>query len=199
MAWIPDSVIAAMRGSYQLGIFLRVDTDPALHIWFGVNDMPARMDSIDPDGTVYMGGGRLIGIPSLEVLVNGTADSVDFTLSGIDPATAAKAIDSLPPVRGAAVQIGIMTLDDYYQPMGPIVPIWRGTASHVSEASEAVGSEEQPSLTLSLSAVTGSVTRSRAVHSLWSDAQQKAISPTDDFCKQVQRLSRGIAPVWPNY
>lgn len=199
MAWIPDAVIAAMRGSYQLGIFLRVDTDPALHIWFGVNDMPARMDSIDPDGTVYMGGGRLIGIPSLEVLVNGTADSVDFTLSGIDPATAAKAIDSMPPVRGAAIQIGIMTLDDYYQPMGPIIPIWRGTASHISEASDAVGSEDSPSLTLSLSAVTGSVTRSRATRTLWSDVQQKAISPTDDFCKQVQRLSRGIAPVWPNY
>ena len=29
-------------------------------------------------------------------------------------------------------------------------------------------------------------------------AKAKAISPTDDFCKQVQRLSRGIAPVWPN-
>ena len=55
------------------------------------------------------------------------------------------------------------------------------------------------SVTLTLSVVAGSVTRSRAAQSLWSDAQQKAFSPTDDFCKQVQRLSRGIAPVWPNY
>ncbi|HEY0120542.1 MAG TPA: hypothetical protein VGC14_02075 [Rhizobium sp.] len=199
MAWIPDDVIATTRGSYQLGIFLRVDTDPALHIWFGVNDMPARMDSIDADGTVYMGGGRLLGIPTLESLINGTADSVDFSMSGIDPATAAKAIDSLPAVRGAAIQIGITTLDDCYQPMGSVKPIWIGTASHVSESSEVAAGDSSPSLTLSLSAVSGSVSRSRPAKTLWSDAQQKALSPTDDFCKQVQRLSRGLAPVWPNY
>jgi hypothetical protein len=188
-----------MRSSFQLGIFLRIDTDPALHIWFGVNDIPARFDSIDADGTVYMGGGLLIGVPTLEVLVNGTADSVDFTLSGIDPATSAKTIDSIPPLRGAAVQMGIATLDDRYQPMGPIVPIWKGTASHVSEASDTVQGESSPSITLSLSVVTGSVTRSRPSRSLWSDAMQKAFSATDDFCKQVQRLARGLAPVWPNY
>ncbi|MGV1856957.1 hypothetical protein [Rhizobium rhizogenes] len=199
VGWIPDDTIAAMRGSFQLGIFLRIDTDPALHIWFGVNDIPARFDSIDADGTVYMGGGRLIGVPTLEVLVNGTADSVEFTLSGIDPSTSAKALDSIPPLRGAAVQLGIATLDQYYQPMGLIIPIWKGTASHVSEASDAVPGDGSPSITLSLSVVTGSVTRSRPSRSLWSDAMQKAISPTDDFCKQVQRLARGLAPVWPNY
>ena len=57
------------------------------------------------------------------MLVNGTADNVDFTLSGITPGVAAKTLDSIPPVRGAAVQLGLMTLDDYYQPMGSIVPI----------------------------------------------------------------------------
>lgn len=199
MGWIPDDTIAAMRSSFQLGIFLRIDTDPALHIWFGINDIPARFDSIDADGTVYMGGGRLLGVPELQVLVNGTADSVDFTLSGIDPATSAKAIDSMPPLRGAAVQMGIATLDQYYQPMGPIIPIWKGTASHVSEASPAVQGDETPSITLSLSVVAGSVTRSRPSQAIWSDAMQKALSPTDDFCKQVQRLAAGLAPVWPNY
>ncbi len=199
MGWIPDDIVAAMRGSFQLGIFLRVDTDPALHVWFGANDIPARFDSIDAEGTVYMGGGRLIGIPTLEILVGGTADSVEFTLSGVDPLTSAKAIDSIPPVRGAAVQLGIATLDDFYQPMGPIIPIWKGTASHVSEASEAVQGNGTPSITLSLSVVTGSVTRSRPAQTTWTHAMQTALFPTDHFCKQVQRLSRGVAPVWPNY
>lgn len=199
MGWIPDATIAAMRGSFQLGIFLRIDTNPPLRIWFGVNDIPARFDSIDADGTVYMGGGRLLGVPELQVLVNGTADNVDFTLSGIDPASSAKMLESIPPVRGVAVQMGITTLDDYYQPIGPIIPIWKGTASHLSESSPAVQGNDTPSITLSLSVVTGSVTRSRPSQAIWSDAMQKALSPTDDFCKQVQRLARGIAPVWPNY
>lgn len=198
MGWLPDNIIQTMRRSHNLGIFVRIDTNPALHVWFGVEDKTARFDSIDPDGTVYIGGGYLIGIPTLEMLVNGTADNVDFTLSGITPGVAAKTLDSIPPVRGAAVQLGLMTLDDYYQPMGPIIPVWNGTASHESEAGQAADNGDM-SVTLTLSVVAGSVTRSRAAQSLWSDAQQKAFLPTDDFCKQVQRLSRGIAPVWPNY
>ena len=128
MGVFPDNVIAAMRQSHALGIFLRIDTDPALHVWFGVEEKTARFDSIDPEGTTYLGGGHLIGIPTLEMLVNGQADNIDFTLSGIDPTTAARTLDSIPPVRGVAVQLGLMVLDDYYQPMAPIVPVWNGTA-----------------------------------------------------------------------
>ncbi|AUX76416.1 hypothetical protein [Sinorhizobium fredii] len=199
MGWIPDDVIEEMRGSHQLGIFLRVDTDPALHMWFGVHDIQTGFDSIDPDGTVYLGGGVLQGVPTLEVLVNGTADSVEFTVSGIDPATGGKMLDSLPPLRGAAVQLGLTTLDQYYQPMSKIIPIWTGTASHVSESSPMVTANESPSLTLALSVVSGETTRSRASRSLWSAPHQKAISPTDLFCDGTARLSRGVQPVWPHY
>ncbi|ULJ73587.1 hypothetical protein [Rhizobium gallicum] len=199
MGWVPDDVVEAMRGSHQLGIFLRVDTDPALHMWFGVHDIPAGFDSIDPDGTVYLGGGVLMGVPTLEVLVNGTADSVDFTVSGIDPATGGKMLDSLPPVRGKLVQLGLTTLDQYYQPMSSIIPIWTGTASHPSESSPVVKGNESPSLTLALSVVSGETTRSRPSRSLWSGPHQKAISPTDLFCDGTARLSRGVQPVWPHY
>lgn len=199
MAWIPDNVINAMKGSHQLGIFLRIDTTPGLHIWFGVNDIPTGFDSIDPEGTVYLGGGRLIGVPTLEVLVNGTSDSVDFTISGIDAVAGAKVLDSIPAVRGCSVQMGITTLDDYYQPMSKVIPLWQGTASHIGESGPAVGSEENQSVTLSLSVVTGEATRSRPSRSLWSSAQQKSISPTDLFCDATARLSRGVSPVWPNY
>lgn len=196
MGWVPDNVIEELRGSHQLGIFLRIDTDPALHMWFGINDIPANFDSIDPDGTVYLGGGRLVGVPTLEVLVNGTADSVEFTLSGIDPGTAAKTIDSLPPIRGASVHMGITTLDQYFQPMSDIIPIWTGTASHVGEQSPAVPSGQSVTLTLSLAVVAGEATRSRPARTLWSSAHQKALSPTDKFCDETARLARGVQPTW---
>jgi len=196
MGWVPDNVIEELRGSHQLGIFLRIDTDPALHMWFGINDIPANFDSIDPDGTVYLGGGRLVGVPTLEVLVNGTADSVEFTLSGIDPGTAAKTIDSLPAVRGASVHMGITTLDQYFQPMSDIIPIWTGTASHVGEQSPAVPSGQSVTLTLSLAVVAGEATRSRPARTLWSSAHQKALSPTDKFCDETARLARGVQPTW---
>ncbi|MBD9519277.1 hypothetical protein IB262_05135 [Ensifer sp. ENS02] len=199
MGWVPDDVIEEMRGSHQLGIFLRIATNPALHMWFGVHDIQTGFDSIDPEGTVYLGGGVLQGVPTLEVLVNGTADSVEFSVSGIDPATGGKMLDSLPPLRGAAVQLGLTTLDQYYQPMSKIIPIWTGTSSHVSESSPMVQADDSPSLALALSVVSGETTRSRASRSLWSSPHQKAISPTDLFCDGTARLSRGVQPVWPHY
>lgn len=197
MGWVPDEVIEAMRGSHELGLFLRVDTDPPLHLYFGVNDIPIGFDSIDPDGTVYLGGGRLIGIPSLEVLVNGTSDAVDFTISGVDPATGARMLDSIPPVRGKLVQMGLTTLDEYYQPMTDIIPIWTGTASHPKEARAPIQAGETATLSLSLAVVAGENTRSRAARSLWSSAHQKALAPTDLFCDQTARLARGVDPIWP--
>ncbi|KQR77574.1 hypothetical protein [Rhizobium sp. Leaf341] len=199
MGWVPDNIIQELRGSHQLGIFMRVDTDPALHLWFGVNDMPIGFDSIDPDGTVYLGGGRLQGIPTLEILVNGTSDSVEFTISGIEPEAGSKMINSLPPVRGAEVHMGITTLDQYFQPMSKIIPLWQGTASHIGEASPAVQSGQSPSLTLSLAVAAGNETRSRPSRSLWSSAHQKAIYPTDKFCDGTARLARGVQPSWPQY
>ncbi|SOC45771.1 hypothetical protein SAMN05892877_117160 [Rhizobium subbaraonis] len=199
MGWVPDDVIEAMRGSHELGLFLRVDTDPPLRLWFGVNDVPIGFDGIDPNGTVYLGGGQLIGIPSLEVLVNGTSDAVDFTVSGIDPATGNRMLESIPPVRGKLVQMGLTTLDQYYQPMTDVIPIWTGTASHPKEARAPIQAGETATLSLSLAVVAGENTRSRAARTFWSDAHQKALSPTDDFCKQAARLARGVDPVWPNF
>ncbi|MGV1867230.1 MULTISPECIES: hypothetical protein [unclassified Rhizobium] len=199
MGWVADNVIAEMRGSHQLGIFLRLATDPALHLWLGVNDIPAGIDSVDSSGTVYLGGGRLIGVPTLEILVNGTADSVDFTVSGIDPSAGQRMIDSIPAIRGAPVHMGLTTLDQYFQAMSAIIPIWQGSAAYLSEASSSVGGTDNQTLNLSLTVATGESTRSRASRSLWSSAMQKAIVPTDKFCDQTARIARGVQPAWPNY
>ncbi len=197
--YVPATVVEALRGSNQLGLYLRIDTDPALHLWFGVNDVPIGFDGIDPDGTVYLGGGRLVGIPSLEILVNGTSDAVDFSVSGIDPATGTRMLDSIPDVRGKLVQLGITTLDDYFQPMTKIIPLWTGVASHPKEGRSPVKAGETATLTLSLSVVAGENTRSRAAKVLWSDAMQKSQYPTDKFCDGTARLARGVQPAWPNF
>lgn len=193
--FMPAAVLNEMASSHQLAVFLRVGTDPALHLFFGVSEKVAGFDGIDPQGTVYIGC-SLIGIPTLEVLVNGTADSVEFTLSGIDTQTAAKTIDSIPAVRGAEVQLGVTTIDKYYQPMSAIIPLWQGVASHVGEQSSPVETGQNPTTTLSLAVVSGESTRSRAARSLWSSPHQKAISPTDKFCDETARLARGVQPTW---
>jgi hypothetical protein len=196
MNFVPENIIEEMRGSHTLGIFMHVATEPPLHVWFGAEDIPANFDSIDDDGAVYLGGGILNGMPTLEVLLNGASDAVDFSLSGIDPDTGRAMIESLPPVRGKQVTIGLTTLDEYFQPMSAIIPFWQGRASHTVEESLPVKSGQSPTLTLSLSVMAGDAARSRPSRSLWSQPHQEAISPTDKFCNETSRLASGVQPAW---
>ncbi|TIR34578.1 MAG: hypothetical protein E5X35_07650 [Mesorhizobium sp.] len=199
LEYVPQAVLDSMATSHILAIFFRLDTDPGLHIWAGVNDIPAGFDSIDEDGTVFLGGGRLLNVPALEVLVNGQSSSVEFGISGIDPSTAQKVVDTMPDVRGKDIKIGFTTLDQYYQPTSSIVALWTGTASHPTESSPPVTGGEDKKTTLSLAVVSGTNTRSRASQVLWTPAHQKALYPTDEFCSGVARLGRGVAPAWPDY
>ncbi|WP_377299666.1 hypothetical protein [Rhizobium sp. SGZ-381] len=197
--YVPAALVERLQGSAILALFMRVETDPALHIWFGVNDVPARFDSIDETGQVYYGGGRLAGLPTLEMLLGGASDVVDFTLSGVDPETGNAMLDSLPEVRGAAVHIGATVLDDYYQPVTNIIPMWQGVAARVTENMPPVSRGEMPTLTLSLSVVAGENMRSRPSRSVWTASQQKTVSPTDRFCDNTGRLARTVSPAWPNF
>lgn len=199
MDWVPEVVIEAVSGSTALGIFLHIGTTPPLRIWLGVHPIPITIDSVDEDGAIYRGGGQLVGVPTLETLVNGSADSVDFSLSGIDPQTGAALIQSIPDVRGCAVYVGITALDEYWQPVSKIIPLWRGTASHPTEAMPTVMGTEDRTMTIGLSVAAGEQTRSRAARSLWSAAHQKAISATDRFCDNTARMARGVQPVWPAF
>lgn len=197
MGYVPDNIIEAMRGSHQPALFVRLDTDPPLHLRLGGHDIPMGIDSVDPEGAVYLGC-RLQGIPSLEILINGMADSVEFSLSGIDPETAADMAASLPPVRGAAVQVGTTTLDQYYQPMSSIVWLWHGAASHRRRASPPAKSNQSRTVQLGLVVASGENGRSRGTQVLWSHAHQQAEYPGDDFFKNMQRMARGVQAVWPN-
>jgi len=201
MGWVPDNIVEALRQSNMLGIYLRLDIDPPLRICVGVNDIPIGFESIDPEGAVYLGAGRLANIPDLEVLINGVADRVEFVLSGIDPEEADRLDieEWSQAIRGAAMHVGFTTLDDYYQPMSKIIPLWTGTGSFIVESMPAVKGHETPTVTLALSASSGKATRSRNTQILWSGAQQRAMHPGDAFCDGTARLARGVAPAWPRY
>jgi hypothetical protein len=197
--YVPSTIIDGMRGSHTLGIFFRLDSTPPLQIWTGVNDVPAGFDSIDSGGSVYLGGGRLLNVGSLEVLVNGQADDIEIGISGVDPKAAQRVIDEMPDIRGKDVHLGITVLDRYYQPVAPIAALWIGTASHPTESMLPVSGQEQRTVTLSLAVISGNTTRSRPALSMWTAAHQKAEFPTDLFCDGTPRLARGVAPAWPNY
>lgn len=165
------------------------------------------MDSVDPyTGQVYRGGGQLAGVPELEVLVNGLADRVEFSVPGIAlsyvntvPETGEVRDPSEFDVRGRAVYVGITALDEYYQPVAPIHPLWEGTASFVRQIMPPVSEGENMTVTMVLSVGSGVTTRARNSAVLWSPAFQRALYPTDAFCDGTARLARGVAPTWPRF
>lgn len=200
MARVPDIVCEAMRRSHLLGIFLHISTIPPTRVWFGVNDIPAGIEGVDPTTQeTYIGGGWLREIPNLEIVLNGRAERADFLLSGIKPGDTAQVDfdDLTASIRGKKFRIGITTLDNYYQPMSSIIPLISGTVSHPTESSPTVSGRESPSVTLGLSVGFGSTTRDRASQVLWSTPHHKAKFPTDRFCDQTSRLERGANPSWP--
>lgn len=200
MARVPENVINAMRGSHLLGIFLRIATVPPTRVWFGVNDIPAGINGIDPTtNELYIGGGWLRQIPNLEIILNGRAEQADFILSGIKPGDVAQVdFDQLAlDIRGKEFHVGITVLDDNYQPISSIIPLITGNVSHPTESSPTVAGGQSQSVTLGLSVGFGPTTRDRSSQVLWSSPHHKARFPTDKFCDQTARLERGSNPSWP--
>lgn len=199
--YVPAEVCEAMLGSLQLGVFLHLDVEPdPLRIWLGFNDIPAGIDSVDPDDAIYLGGGRLINVPTFEVLINGQADDVEISMNGIDPKEGQRVVANMPDVRGKEVRIGIAPLDKYHQPISAIIPLWSGQAARPRDAMPPVkGPSAQRTMNLSIAAIGGHWMRSRPSQRTWSDPHWKIDNPTDDFCKNTSKYNRGYAPVWPNY
>ena len=200
MAYIPDATIAAFRGSFNLGVFFRLGTVPALHLSFLVNDVPMQMPGLDAPETVYTGAGVLQNIPDLETLVNGIADTVTFTIGGLDPTAVALMFDDAPEVLGAPVTIGIAPMDARWQPSAPIALLWTGTADFISEA---MAAETDPTKartqTISLSTSTGDQSRQFQNLLTFSDNTQQMLHPGDNFCSRTPRYTASTVFSWPRY
>lgn len=195
----PDAMIEALRYSHQFAIFFRLGIDPPLRLWFGINDIPTKIEPIETETGKYLGAGRFNGIPELEVLINGVADRIQFTVSGIDPDRAQELdLESLD-VKGAPVHVAITALDEYYQPIVSPIPIWTGRASSVIESCPAVTGTQPQTLAYALSAGAGVPSRERVSASLWSHPQHLALFPGDMFCRGTARLARGVVPSWPRF
>lgn len=201
MVAVPANVIEEMRHSHILGLFFHLAMTPPLRIWLGVNDVPAGMASVDPDtNQTYYGGGRLVDIPNLEAVLNGTADRVEFRLSQIDPVSAQKIVAEGWDIRGKAVYVGVTTLNqETYQPMSSIIPLITGRASYLTETSPIQGIEENRVAILGISVGFGITTRARTSQVLWSTAHHRRVYPTDAFCDGTARLERGSTPTWPRW
>lgn len=182
-------------GLYREAYIFRIATDPPALFWSGFGDLIVPADTvIGETDDIALGAGQLVNIPDLTQLINGTAERIEFTLSGVTEETIGFAQEEAPDVAGARVDIGRMDLDESYQQIGEVEWEWTGEARRLGVSSEASGEGRMRSITLTVSA--GDTRRSRAPLAFFTDADQRRRSPDDDVFSHVALINAGTSRRW---
>lgn len=202
--YVPTTFAEPFRRTRNAGLFFRLATEPSLHLWLGFGNIEAQMDVVDEDGVIYTGGGIVKELPDLDVLLNGTAERVDFVLSGIPEEMIIDQVTSLPDVEGADCHIGLAPLDQRQQLEGPVRPIWFGLADFWVLAQQPRMSIDDAAIcSMILSCAGGDASRSTPTLVSWTPDQQHLLTasgqPTDLLCDRVPRYNQNYYLVWPRW
>lgn len=179
---------------YRESYIFRIETDVPAVLWTGHGDLLVPPDDLvifEPE--IALGGGGLVDLPDLEQLINGVAQRVEITLSGVSPATLVYAQEEAAQVPGAPVWIGRIEFDDEWQPVGPVTWEWQGEGRSLTVNRQ---DGNPPSRTVTLRVAAGDTTRSRSPVSFFTDADQKRRRPTDNFFSNVGRINAGTSRRW---
>lgn len=177
--------------AYRESVVARIACDPPCLLWSGVGPLPLPADAVLPEDAIALGGSELISIPDFQTLINGTAERLDFTLSGVSEETVRLALEDAPSVRGARVDIGIVQFDDAWQVEAVE---WEGVfearSLSVSRPAEQGG---QITRSITLTIVQGDTTRARAPLAFFTDADQRRRSPDDAIFSHVAGINAGTS------
>lgn len=172
-------------------------TTSVLRLWGGVGSLSLSADAVETTSdAIYYGAGELANVPALEQLINGVADRVDFTLSGVgDNRLPQIADEEAATVRGARVNIGVMFLDQDWSELLPQRWLWEGRADTLDPESQATDAGRVRGLRLSVGSLfTG---RRRPNSSFYTDKSQKTRSAGDLFCSRVGLYKQEQGKPWP--
>lgn len=199
-----EELAALDGGSFRVGYFFRLATDPVLRLWLGAGNIEPGVNAIDLTGATYSGLGQVVNVPSFRQLINGQAERFEITMSGVsaDILQIASEEDA-PNVRGKECAIGFALMDDDWQLLGQIRWIRRYIADFLSISQGITDDPANPiirTVTLSIgSLMTG---RRRPGLSYFTDADQKArstASPADRFCERTPYYVQEVRKAWPRF
>lgn len=175
--------------TYRRSILFRLAADPIARLWSGHGNLDVEPDLIDPGGARYRGAGALLDVPALKQLVNGTADRLDFLLSGVNAYTLRLAQEDSDSVRDALVLIGEQDFDANWQNAGPVRWVWRGFADIlITDSQDAPVGRQR---TIRLSVRSADTFRSNPQPAFYTDQEQRRRSSDDAICSHVSLISIG--------
>lgn len=176
---------------YRESIVVRVACDPPALLWSGVGLLPLPADAVIPDATFALGGGELVSMPDFQQLIGGTAERLEFVVSGVSEETLRLALDDAPSVRGARVDVGTIQFDDNWQVQSVEWEVVFEARSLSVSRPQSQGGSATRSVTLAI--VQGSTTRSRAKLAFFTDADQRRRSPDDSVFSHVGGINAGTS------
>lgn len=188
-------------GTQRLGLFFYLATTPAVRIWLGVGDIKPGKNAIDTTGQTYKGFGQLRDIPEFQQLLNGQAERVEFTLSGVSSDILAIAgADDAPNVKAKDCALGFGLLsDDWSQLLANIHWIRKYRADFLSARQELSEDLDQPIIrTVALSVGSRHTGRRRPALSFFTNQDQQRRSADDKFCERTPLYSQDVTKRWPD-
>lgn len=169
-------------------VLIRISTDPPGRIWSGVGDLYIPADAIETEeGARYLGGGAILdGLGEVDQLINGTADRVELSLSGVSGTAVKMATEDAEAVKGALMDIGVITFDNLWQTQEVT---WQA-----QYRVDKIGTGRQPnSRTITLSLGSDDTGRSRTINAFWTPADQARRSPDDRIFDFVPDINAGTS------
>lgn len=174
---------------YRHSYLWRLASDPVCYLWTGLGPLTTPADSVDPAGAAWKGASGLLSIPALKALINGAAERVDFTLSGVNAETMRLALLDRETVKGAELRLGRVDFDADWQIVGGIHWEWLGVADVVIVESQP--SDKGRQRTIGVSAASADTLRSNPNLAFFTAADQAKRSADDQFFSHVARITQG--------
>ncbi len=177
---------------YRESIVVRIDCEPPALLWSGLGNLSLPADDIIPSDAIALGGGELVSVPDFQQLIGGTAERLDFVVSGVSPETVRLALEDAPSVVGARVDVGTVRFDSDWQIEGVTWEnVFEARSLRVSRPSSSGADAVQRSITLTI--VQGATVRSRAKLAFFTDADQRRRSADDSICSHVAGINAGTS------
>ena len=140
-------------------------------------------------GTTYKGAGSIGAVSEIDDSP-GEIKGLTFSLSGVDPAYIALALDDAAVVQGTPCYIRTALLDSSYQVVDAPLD-WSGRLDTMSIT------EDGETCTISVTAESTAVDLLKGYASTFSDPDQRAIDPTDRAFEYLNSQV-GQPVVWPH-
>lgn len=187
--------MAEVRESY----LMKIDhPDEPARIWSGVGNLIIPADIVEAAPATYLGAGQLLSVPDFQQLINGVAERVEFTVSGVDDETIRLALEDAEGVKNAAIYIGRIDFDEAWQQLGPVE--WEATYRADCLTVESQAENGRRVRTLTLSAGSADTGRSYAPAAYFTDADQRLRAADDRIFDHVAGINQGTSRVFgPRY